>query len=152
MNIGSLIGGTMIVEQIFRVTGVGSLLIGSIITRDYAIVQLAALVLAVLVIPVNLLADLPYAPLDPRVSLGAWTRSRRTPQPRPGGSPGSRPAARRSASGSRLFALIVVARAPRPVDRAVRSRRARARRRASSHQRRRTRSAPTSSVGTASPA
>jgi peptide/nickel transport system permease protein len=71
LNIGWLIGGTIIIEQVFGVPGVGSLLITSILTRDYAIIQFVALVLAVLVILVNLLTDLTYALLDPRVSFRA---------------------------------------------------------------------------------
>jgi peptide/nickel transport system permease protein len=69
INVGWLIGGTVIVEQIFGLPGLGSLLISSITTRDYAIIQIVTLILAVLVIAVNLLTDLSYAALDPRVSL-----------------------------------------------------------------------------------
>lgn len=69
VNVGWLIGGTVIVEQIFGLPGVGSLLIGSISSRDYAIIQLVTLVLALIVIVVNLLTDLAYVALDPRVSL-----------------------------------------------------------------------------------
>jgi peptide/nickel transport system permease protein len=69
INIGYLIGGTVIVEQIFSLPGMGSLLIGSIGTRDYAIIQLATLIFALLVIAVNLVADLLYSLLDPRISL-----------------------------------------------------------------------------------
>jgi peptide/nickel transport system permease protein len=71
LNIGWLIGGTIIIEQVFGVPGVGSLLITSILTRDYSIIQFVALVLALLVILVNLLTDLAYAALDPRVSFRA---------------------------------------------------------------------------------
>jgi peptide/nickel transport system permease protein len=71
LNIGWLIGGTIIIEQVFGVPGVGSLLITSILTRDYSIIQFVALVLALLVIVVNLLTDLTYALLDPRVSFRA---------------------------------------------------------------------------------
>ena len=71
LNIGWLIGGTIIIEQVFGVPGVGSLLITSILTRDYSIIQFVALVLAFLVIVVNLLSDLSYALLDPRVSFKA---------------------------------------------------------------------------------
>ena len=71
LNIGWLIGGTIIIEQVFGVPGVGSLLITSILTRDYSIIQFVALVLAFLVIIVNLLTDLTYAALDPRVSFRA---------------------------------------------------------------------------------
>ena len=59
------------IEQVFGVPGVGSLLITSILTRDYSIIQFVALVLAFLVIVVNLLTDLTYALLDPRVSFKA---------------------------------------------------------------------------------
>ena len=69
INIGYLIGGTVIVEQIFSLPGMGSLLIGSIGTRDYAIIQLVTLIFALLVIAVNLVADLLYSLLDPRISL-----------------------------------------------------------------------------------
>jgi peptide/nickel transport system permease protein len=53
INVGYLIGGTVVAEQIFSVPGVGSLLIGSIGTRDYAIIQLATLLFAVLVVLAN---------------------------------------------------------------------------------------------------
>ena len=69
LNLGWLIGGTVIIEQIFGLPGLGSLLITSITARDYAIIQLVTLLLALLVIVVNLLTDLAYAALDPRVSL-----------------------------------------------------------------------------------
>ena len=69
INVGWLIGGTVIVEQIFGLPGLGSLLITSITTRDYAIIQMVTLILAFVVIAVNLLTDLSYAVLDPRVSL-----------------------------------------------------------------------------------
>jgi peptide/nickel transport system permease protein len=68
LNVGWLIGGTIIIEQVFGIPGVGSLLITSILTRDYSIVQFVTLVLAFLVILVNLFTDLAYAALDPRVS------------------------------------------------------------------------------------
>lgn len=69
INIGYLIGGTVVAEQIFSLPGMGSLLIGSIATRDYAIIQLATLIFALLVLVVNLAADLLYRVLDPRVAL-----------------------------------------------------------------------------------
>jgi ABC-type dipeptide/oligopeptide/nickel transport system permease component len=69
INVGFLIGGTVIAEQIFSLAGVGSLLIGSITTRDYAIIQLSTLFFAILVILANLVADLLYVALDPRVAL-----------------------------------------------------------------------------------
>jgi len=69
VNVGFLIGGTVIVEEIFGIPGLGSLLIGSITTRDYAIIQLVTLILALFVIATNLLTDIAYVLLDPRVDL-----------------------------------------------------------------------------------
>jgi peptide/nickel transport system permease protein len=71
INLGWLIGGTVIVEQLFGLPGLGSLLITSITTRDYGIIQLVTLVFALIVLVVNLLTDLAYAVLDPRVSLAS---------------------------------------------------------------------------------
>jgi peptide/nickel transport system permease protein len=70
INVGYLIGGTLIVEQVFAVPGVGSLMIGSILQRDFPVVQGVALVFGVLVVLVNLLTDVAYAALDPRVRFG----------------------------------------------------------------------------------
>jgi peptide/nickel transport system permease protein len=67
INVGYLIGGTLIVEQVFAVPGIGSLMIGAILQRDFPIVQGVALVFGVLVVLVNLLTDVAYAALDPRV-------------------------------------------------------------------------------------
>ena len=67
INVGYLIGGTLIVEQVFAVPGIGSLMIGSILERDFPVVQGVALVFGVLVVLVNLLTDVAYAALDPRV-------------------------------------------------------------------------------------
>jgi peptide/nickel transport system permease protein len=69
INLGFLIGGTVIVEDIFGIPGIGSLLINSIATRDYSIIQLVTLVLALFVLLANLLTDIAYAVLDPRVNL-----------------------------------------------------------------------------------
>jgi peptide/nickel transport system permease protein len=69
INLGWLIGGTVIVEQIFAIPGLGSLLINSITTRDYSIIQLVTLILALFVIVANLLTDLAYVLFDPRVEL-----------------------------------------------------------------------------------
>jgi peptide/nickel transport system permease protein len=67
INIGFLIGGTLIVEQVFAVPGIGSLMINSIFQRDFPVVQAIALVFGVMVVLVNLLTDVAYAALDPRV-------------------------------------------------------------------------------------
>ncbi len=67
INIGFLIGATVIIEQIFAVPGIGQLMINSIFQRDFPVVQGVTLVFGVMVVLVNLLADLSYAALDPRV-------------------------------------------------------------------------------------
>jgi len=69
VNIGWLLGGTVIVEEIFGLPGLGSLLINSITTRDYAIIQVVTAILAVFVIASNLLTDITYMLVDPRVEL-----------------------------------------------------------------------------------
>ncbi len=67
INIGFLIGGTLIVEEVFSVDGVGYLMINSIFQRDFPVVQAIALVFGIMVVLVNLLTDVAYASLDPRV-------------------------------------------------------------------------------------
>jgi peptide/nickel transport system permease protein len=67
INIGFLIGGTLIVEQVFQVPGIGQLMINSIFQRDFDVVQAVALVFGIMVVLVNLLTDVAYASLDPRV-------------------------------------------------------------------------------------
>jgi len=69
INLGFLIGGTVIVEEIFAIPGIGSLLIESIATRDYAIIQLITLILALFVLIGNLATDLAYVIFDPRIDL-----------------------------------------------------------------------------------
>ncbi len=70
LSIGYLIGGTVIVEKVFSLPGAGALLVDSIGARDYPVVQSTTLVFALLIILVNLITDLAYTQLDPRVRLG----------------------------------------------------------------------------------
>jgi peptide/nickel transport system permease protein len=67
INIGFLIGTTVIIEEVFAIPGVGQLMINSIFQRDFPVVQGVTLVFGVLVVLVNLLTDMAYASLDPRV-------------------------------------------------------------------------------------
>ena len=64
-----VIGGTVVIETVFGIPGLGSLLVSSIGTRDYPMVQGLTVVFAVLVVIINLLADVAYSLIDPRVSL-----------------------------------------------------------------------------------
>jgi ABC-type dipeptide/oligopeptide/nickel transport system permease component len=68
LQFGYLIGGTVVIETVFAVPGMGQLLIQSITGRDYPVVQAITVISAFLVILVNLLVDLSYSFLDPRVT------------------------------------------------------------------------------------
>lgn len=69
INIGFLIGGTVVVETVFALPGVGSLMVQSILNRDFPVVQGVTLLFGVMVVLVNLVTDLVYSLLDPRVRL-----------------------------------------------------------------------------------
>lgn len=68
VNIGWLMGGSVVIENVFNVPGLGSLIISSVDARDYPVIQGIALVFGLLVILINLLTDITYAVLDPRVT------------------------------------------------------------------------------------
>src|SRR5579875_594669 len=70
VNIGFLVGGTLVIENVFALPGLGSLMVHSILNRDFPVVQGITLVFALLVVLVYLLTDVAYALLDPRVRLG----------------------------------------------------------------------------------
>jgi peptide/nickel transport system permease protein len=70
VNIGFLVGGTLVVENVFALPGLGTLMVQSILNRDFPVVQGITLVFALLVVLVYLLTDVAYALLDPRVRLG----------------------------------------------------------------------------------
>jgi peptide/nickel transport system permease protein len=67
VNIGFLVGGTLVVEQVFALPGIGQLMINSIFQRDFPVVQAVTLAFAIMVVLVYLTADLVHALLDPRV-------------------------------------------------------------------------------------
>jgi peptide/nickel transport system permease protein len=67
INLGYLVGATVIIEEVFAVPGIGQLMINSIFQRDFPVVQGVTLVFGIMVVLVYLLADLAYAALDPRV-------------------------------------------------------------------------------------
>src|SRR5919201_6702655 len=68
LQFGFLVGGAIVVETVFALPGTGQLLIQSITARDYPVVQAITVISAVLVIIVNLVVDLSYSVLDPRVT------------------------------------------------------------------------------------
>ncbi len=69
LQLGGLLGGAVLTETIFGLTGVGRTLFEAITARDYPIVQAFTLVIAVVFVFANLLVDLSYAYLDPRIKL-----------------------------------------------------------------------------------
>lgn len=70
LSIGSLLGGTAIVESIFMWDGVGKMAVDAIQMRDYPIIQAYVMWMAIIYVVVNLLSDLSYRVLDPRIRLG----------------------------------------------------------------------------------
>lgn len=68
VNIAYLIGGAAVVETIFAIPGVGQLVVSSIFSRDYPVIQGATLFFGLLVLFINLITDVCYALIDPRVS------------------------------------------------------------------------------------
>jgi len=70
MELGTLLGGAVITETIFAWPGVGRLAVQAIYNRDYPVVQAAVFLLASIFVLVNLVVDLLYTYLDPRVKLG----------------------------------------------------------------------------------
>ena len=70
LNIAYLIGSTVIVERVFDLNGLGSLMLDAVGNRDFPVVEGVTLVFAVAVVALNLLTDLVSAQLDPRIRLG----------------------------------------------------------------------------------
>ncbi|WP_240417276.1 ABC transporter permease [Paenibacillus periandrae] len=68
-SFGSLIAGATVTETIFNIPGLGQLLVNSVQRRDYAVIQGAVLFVAFLTVMINLLVDLLYAVIDPRIRL-----------------------------------------------------------------------------------
>lgn len=71
LSIGSLLGGTAIVESIFMWDGVGKMAVDAINMRDYPIIQAYVMWMAIIYVVVNLITDISYRYLDPRIRLGA---------------------------------------------------------------------------------
>jgi len=65
-----LLGGTVVIEEIFALPGMGRLALQAIFQRDYPVVQGVVLVVALLFVLTNLLVDVLYAWLDPRIHYG----------------------------------------------------------------------------------
>jgi peptide/nickel transport system permease protein len=70
VSLGRLIGGTVIVEQVFAIQGMGRTIVGNITAHDYPVVQAGVLVIATAYVVINALVDISYALLDPRIRRG----------------------------------------------------------------------------------
>jgi peptide/nickel transport system permease protein len=70
LQIGILLGGTLVVEEVFTLPGIGRLVLWSIYQRDYPLTQSTILFIAVLFMAINLAVDLLYGYLDPRIRYG----------------------------------------------------------------------------------
>ena len=66
-SFGGLLGGAMVTEQVFAINGIGSYLINAINQRNYSAVQSTVLVIAFMFVVVNLVVDLLYGAIDPRI-------------------------------------------------------------------------------------
>lgn len=69
MQVGSLLGGTVVIEQVFALPGVGQGTFDAIFKRDYPVVQINILMIAATYVIVNLIVDICYAFIDPRIKL-----------------------------------------------------------------------------------
>ncbi|EPR26190.1 ABC transporter permease [Geobacillus zalihae] len=69
MNFGEILAGSLVIEQVFTLPGFGSLLVSAIGSRDYPLIQGMVLIIAFLVVLVNLIVDLTYRWLDPKMEL-----------------------------------------------------------------------------------
>ncbi len=69
LNLGTLIGGTIVVETVFAWPGIGRLLVTAVSSRDLAVVQGLVLIMSITMITANLIVDLLYSLLDPRIRL-----------------------------------------------------------------------------------
>lgn len=70
IGVGIIFGGSVIVETIFAIPGLGRLLVTSIFAQDYVVIQSGTLVIALIIILVNLAVDISYGWLDPRIRYG----------------------------------------------------------------------------------
>jgi peptide/nickel transport system permease protein len=67
LRVGGLLAGTVLVESVFAVPGVGRMMVDAVVARDFPMVQGGVLVVATMVVVVNALTDLTASWLDPRV-------------------------------------------------------------------------------------
>jgi peptide/nickel transport system permease protein len=66
-SVGFLLGGSVVTETVFRLPGLGSLVVNAVFRRDFPVIQGVLLIMVVTRIVVNLVVDILYAKLDPRI-------------------------------------------------------------------------------------
>jgi len=69
MRMAYMLGGSIIIETVFALPGIGALMIESIFSRDYSVIQAVVIIFAFIVLAINILTDIAYSYLDPRVKL-----------------------------------------------------------------------------------
>jgi ABC-type dipeptide/oligopeptide/nickel transport system permease component len=69
LGFGYMLGGSVVIEEVFTVNGVGKLIVDAILYRDFPVVQAGVLLIALNFVLVNLIADLAYGLIDPRIRL-----------------------------------------------------------------------------------
>lgn len=69
LRLAYMLGGSIVIETVFTLPGVGALLVSSILSRDYSVVQAVVFIFSAMVLTVNLITDISYSFLDPRVKL-----------------------------------------------------------------------------------
>ena len=69
MYVSTLLGGSAIIEQVFSIPGMGSLLMTSVSARDFPVIQACVLLMATFSIVINLIVDILYGYIDPRIRL-----------------------------------------------------------------------------------
>lgn len=75
VNLGYLVGGSLVIEKVFAVPGLGSLMVNAIFARDFPTIQAVALVVALFVVVVGIVTDVVYTAIDPRVDLATKERA-----------------------------------------------------------------------------
>jgi ABC-type dipeptide/oligopeptide/nickel transport system permease component len=70
MGVGSILAGSVLIETVFSIPGIGRLMVTSIFGQDYTVVQAITLMMSVSILVMNLLVDLSYGWFDPRIRYG----------------------------------------------------------------------------------
>ena len=67
MVVAEILAGSLVIEQVFNIPGMGRLLVSSISSRDYPVVQAAVLYITIIVVVINFIVDVIYQLADPRI-------------------------------------------------------------------------------------